>query len=87
MKSNNGIEIKVGQQAMVLRNDQDNPTHEEFGPPLVEDVVGVLGVIMHVTALGEESQVFLQDSPDEDLAQVAGWWQCQQIVILQEACS
>lgn len=87
MKSANGIEIKVGQRAMVLRNDQDNPTHEEFGPPLVEDVVGVLGVIMHVTAIGDVSQVFLQHGTETDKSQVMGWWQCQHIVILQEAHS
>lgn len=86
MKSANGIEIKVGQRAMVLRNDGDNKTHdtEEFGP-VVEDVVNVLGKIMHVTVLGEHTQVFLQDHPDEDAAESVGWWLQSDIVILQEA--
>lgn len=86
MKSANGIEIKVGQRAMVLRNAGDNKTHDtaEFGP-VVEDTVNVLGKIMHVTALGEESQVFLQDHPDDDAAESMGWWLQHDIVILAEA--
>ncbi len=86
MKSANGIEIKVGQRAMVLRNYGDNKTHEtaEFGP-VVEDTVNVLGKNMLVTALGEVSQVFLQDHPDEDAAESMGWWLASEIVILAEA--
>lgn len=86
MKSANGIEIKVGQRAMVLRNTGDHKTHDtaEFGP-VIEDVVDVLGKIMHVTALGEVSQVFLQDHPDEDAAESMGWWLQHDIVILAEA--
>lgn len=87
LKSRNGVNIKVGQQAMVLRNEDENPVVSDGdSPPAVTDVLAVLGVVMYVTDVSSKtSLVYLQDHPDANVASVTGWWHESAIVVLQEA--